>query len=136
MRRSVGNSSVLKHQRKERHPLLPIKRESLPALPKATSYNADTNSIGQERTKSSSSRQKLCSTQNYNAKSSMNPSNQNAHVTTQLNNTTSLDHNITTSMNQSLGVKNINLSLFTQEFEPNEASLEDMHMFFVAFQKR
>ena len=39
------------------------------------------------------------------------------------------------SINHSLALKNLNYSILSQELE-NEASLEDMHMFFVAFQKR
>ena len=39
------------------------------------------------------------------------------------------------SINQSLLMRNLNFSLLQGELE-HEAALEDMHMFFVAFNKR
>ena len=39
------------------------------------------------------------------------------------------------SINQSILIRNLNYSILSNELE-NEAALEDMHMFFVAFNKR
>jgi len=71
----------------------------------------------------------------------MNPAS-TAHIQTHYNNTSnSLDQYGAgnqyqfASINQSMLIRNLNYSILQGELE-HEAALEDMHMFFVAFNKR